>query len=346
MISIIIPIYNTEKYLSRCIDSVLASSYQDFEIILVNDGSVDSCQQICRRYSERDCRIRSVDQVHKGVSEARNRGIDESNGEWIVFVDSDDMIAPDFLEMIAREEYQEQELLIFDYVRRIGKRGVVSGKEKPAILYYGKRDRDFLIASLLNMEQLTENGNVGLPSPWAKAYKKDVINRYRIRFPIGIIIGEDRLFNIEYLLKMQSCAYISQMVYLVEVRQDSVMRGFQLHYLENDLKYQKRLEVVLKENGIFSAVEYAYYNSVLSNMADVLVRGIFHPNSVRNYRENCGLCREMKKDAIYGKALKYNWRLGVLPRRVLLFFYQLGWFGHVELICRLSYRVLEKKGGL
>ena len=107
MISVIIPVYNTEQYLPRCIDSVLASAYQEFEILLVNDGSTDHSPDICRQYAGKDSRIRLINQKNQGVSAARNRGIDASTGDWIVFLDSDDRISPDFLHMVAQEEYQE-----------------------------------------------------------------------------------------------------------------------------------------------------------------------------------------------------------------------------------------------
>ena len=106
MISVIIPVYNTEQYLPRCIDSVLASAYQEFEILLVNDGSTDHSPDICRQYAGKDSRIRLINQKNQGVSAARNRGIDASTGDWIVFLDSDDRISPDFLHMVAQEEYQ------------------------------------------------------------------------------------------------------------------------------------------------------------------------------------------------------------------------------------------------
>ena len=109
MISVIIPVYNTEKYLGRCINSVLSSTYKNFEILLIDDGSNDRSLEICRNYGNRDCRIRVFTQENQGASAARNRGIEESCGEWIVFVDSDDVISCDFLEIVADiREYRKE----------------------------------------------------------------------------------------------------------------------------------------------------------------------------------------------------------------------------------------------
>ena len=115
MISVIIPIYNTERYLKRCIDSVLGSDYGEYEVILVDDGSKDGSLEICKGYARREPRVRVIEQGHRGVSEARNRGIRESRGDWIIFIDSDDFISHDFLGMVEKKEYEDEELLIFDF---------------------------------------------------------------------------------------------------------------------------------------------------------------------------------------------------------------------------------------
>ena len=122
MISIIIPVYNTEKYLRRCMDSILNSAYKDFEILLINDGSTDSSPAICEEYSRQDSRIKVIHQKNQGVSVARNTGLDYCQGEWIVFVDSDDFISKDFLSLIAKEVHQDKDLLLFDFSKYISGR--------------------------------------------------------------------------------------------------------------------------------------------------------------------------------------------------------------------------------
>ena len=94
-ISIIIPVYNTAKYLKRCLDSVLAQSYKDFEMVIINDGSTDNSLSICESYAQKDERIEILNLQHNGVSNARNNGISKAKGEFICFVDSDDKIEKD-----------------------------------------------------------------------------------------------------------------------------------------------------------------------------------------------------------------------------------------------------------
>ena len=103
VISVIIPVYNTEQYLLRCIDSVMAQTYQDFELLLIDDGSKDSSGTICDEYAEKDSRVRVFHKENGGVSSARNVGLDNARGEWITFVDADDWIESDMLELLLRK---------------------------------------------------------------------------------------------------------------------------------------------------------------------------------------------------------------------------------------------------
>lgn len=101
MVSIIVPIYNAEQYISKCIESILAQTYRDFELILVDDGSTDMCGKICDEYAKQDSRVHVIHQENKGVSAARNAGISLAKGEYIMFVDSDDFITENMLEKNA-----------------------------------------------------------------------------------------------------------------------------------------------------------------------------------------------------------------------------------------------------
>ena len=101
MVSVIIPIYNVEKYLSECIESVINQTYSDLEIILVNDGSTDNCRDICERYKRKDSRIKLVHKNNGGLSSARNAGIDVANGDYYTFIDSDDYIMSDMIEQLV-----------------------------------------------------------------------------------------------------------------------------------------------------------------------------------------------------------------------------------------------------
>lgn len=344
MISVIVPVYNTERYVGQCIESVLASAYNDFELILVNDGSTDRSIEVCRKYREQDRRIRLIEQKHMGVSIARNRGLRESRGEWIVFVDSDDLISPDFLYLASKREYGEYDLLLFDFMRPPKSMWLPVKTSYYKYHYFGAEDKTELLKCLLNMRQLVKGGNTSLCSPCAKVYKKSFAERYSIQFPADIAVGEDRIFNIKYLLRLGTCMYVQKPVYLVRSRPDSAMRSFSGEFLTNDMRYQEQLEEILKSERMLPLLNQSYENSVLTNMADVLVRGIFHPENPEQDAEKHRMCRQMEKNRIYRGAMRSFWKTGRMPRRVLLLFYKFKCYRVVEVICRVSHWFLKEKG--
>ena len=113
LISVIVPIYNSEKYLEQCIESIINQKYSNLEIILVNDGSVDGSLKICEKYAKKDNRIKVIDKKNEGVSVARNVGMEVSSGQWISFIDSDDWIDPDMFEkMLAKSKDDDFDVIM------------------------------------------------------------------------------------------------------------------------------------------------------------------------------------------------------------------------------------------
>lgn len=346
MISVIIPVYNTEKYLGRCINSVLSSTYKNFEILLIDDGSNDRSLEICRNYGNRDCRIRVFTQENQGASAARNRGIEESCGEWIVFVDSDDVISCDFLEIVAENVCQDVDLIFFDYCRYKGvsERNIWerNSTHVPFVEYYDTEDKLWIIKKMLCAEDLADGTNANLLSPWGKAYRKSIIMEYSIRFPLDVIIGEDRLFNIEYYLKARNYAHVFRNVYYVTWRANSLTHCYQKDLIENYHIFHCKLMRIMKEQGIFKILEGAYYDNVLANMTEILIYGIFRPNSGTTHSERDKVCRCVHEDEIIRTALRKKGKEGNFARRLLLFFFDREYYGMVNLICKLSYFVLRR----
>lgn len=340
MLSVIIPVYNTGNSLGKCLDSVLSSSYSDFEVILVNDGSTDQSLKICEAYSQRDSRIRVFSQDNQGVSAARNHGIALSRGEWLVFVDSDDYISGDFLGTVAGETVSPADLLIFDFIKP-AKNANSLPEQDASSYFYEKEDAPQIIEKMLRHWQLVENGNTDLCSPCAKAYRKSLIEQYSIQFPDGVIVGEDILFNAEYLLNMKSCRYIPRPVYRYVMRSDSATHGFTAGLVQNYCLFEKKLKRLLETSDRFLPLVNTYYANALENMAYILIKEIFSPYNTASHRERCCLCEEMQKDENFRCALKYNFKIGILPRRILLGFFRIKCYCIVSLICRLSFKGIE-----
>lgn len=341
-LSVIIPVYNTEQGLRACLDSVLASGYRDFEVILVDDGSTDGSPEICREYAGRDQRIRLIRQENQGVSAARNRALEEGRGKWVVFVDSDDEISPNFLGMVVREEHEGQDLLIFDFFDRDSASGQEERGWETLPVRYTEEDQIRLIGCTLRGWQLAEGGRANLRSPCARAYRRSLIERHSIRFLPDVVMGEDILFNTEYLLRTEACIYIPHPVYHYRVRSGSATHSFIPGLWQNYFIFHQQLKNLLDRYQVFSALAGAYYADVLENMAYVLINGVFSPLNPEPYRESLRTCARMRSDGICAQALKQNRKTGIIPRRILLGFFRVRCFWVVKVICRVCYAYLNK----
>ena len=196
MISVIVPIYNAEKYLHRCIKRILAQDYTDYELLLIDDGSTDNSGTICDEYAIKDNRIRVFHKENGGVSSARNWGLDKAIGEYIMFVDSDDYMLPGMLEvMLSTLESKKADLVVCGTTETGG------GYWRPiADVDYSINQLKENFVSLLHTELLSP--------PWNKIYKKEIIGSNR--FCEDISFGEDLLFNIQYLEKCENISLIKE----------------------------------------------------------------------------------------------------------------------------------------
>lgn len=188
LISVIIPIYNVEKYLRLCVDSVIAQSYKNLDIILVDDGSPDGSPAICDQYAKSDYRIKVIHKVNGGLSDARNVGIESSSGEYIFFLDADDYLAPDCIKILI-EASSDGALPISGYKLDYSNQGKVSNAYQAYDDYQSLKEylSDFhnLFATKFNFA-------------WGKLYCSKIIRENNIRFLKDISLVEDILFNLEY----------------------------------------------------------------------------------------------------------------------------------------------------
>ena len=184
MLSIIVPVYNTENYLKKCIDSILAQTYTDFELILVDDGSNDQSSSICDGYASKDIRVRVIHKANGGVSSARNAGLDICQGEYVMFVDSDDWIESNFISSFFLEGMDQADVIIGGYteLRTDGKMIHSPRTERLKREEFGQR-----------FEILYSNNFIN--APFSKLYKLSTIATKR--FDQGVALGEDFLFNLK-----------------------------------------------------------------------------------------------------------------------------------------------------
>ena len=191
MVSIVVPIYNAEQYLRRCVDSILNQEYTDFELLLVNDGSTDASGDICEEYGDQDPRVIVIQKENTGVSDSRNRALDRARGKYLQFLDSDDWITPDATRLFVRaaEEYG-CDMVISDFYRVVGERLSTKGDiEEEGVL-----TREEFAAHMMENPADFYYGVL-----WNKLYRRDIVEEHNLRMDTDINWCEDFMFNLEYI---------------------------------------------------------------------------------------------------------------------------------------------------
>lgn len=188
LVSIIVPVYNAEEYLNRCVDSILSQTMTDFELLLIDDGSKDNSGHMCDEYSEKDTRVRVFHKTNGGVSSARNLGLDNAKGEWITFVDADDRCSCNYLEHLLSKVDDDTDLIISYAV-------ICDSTGEKAEVYPEYR------VNATNFERLFVDSDMHWhTSPWAKLYRASIIYENSLRFNEMMHIGEDADFLFSFML--------------------------------------------------------------------------------------------------------------------------------------------------
>lgn len=201
MISVIVPVYNTEKYLDRCIQSILAQTYSDIELLLVDDGSTDSSGAMCDRYAEQDSRVRVFHKENGGASSARNMGLDNAKGEWITFCDSDDWVYESWLQNFA-ENCNDVDLVC----QGIAPEGYLAFKNNHtrfAFDYRGAINEGLLL--------LYEYSVIGYTV--IKCFKRSIVEKYSLRFNTLFNLREDEEFVLRYLSVAKTMVSVDKIGY-------------------------------------------------------------------------------------------------------------------------------------
>lgn len=224
-LSIVVPMYSVEKYIEKCIVSLITFQNDNYEIILVNDGSKDETLKIARQYEEQYDKIKVIDIPNGGVSNARNIGIKNSSGKYIMFVDSDDYLSDEWHEIIDRGIKTDNDYVIY------------SDK------IYSKLDKKGILKYILGYNT---NGIV-IGGPFCKLIKREIIINNKIEFEKGIISGEDMLFNLECLKYSKTYTILNETFYKYLIRAGSATNSYNEKSLESDKKFHNKLKEILMD---------------------------------------------------------------------------------------------------
>lgn len=223
-VSIVVPVYNAEKYLSKCIDSILNQTFKNFELILVNDGSKDNSLIICEDYKVSDRRIKVINKKNEGVSIARNIGINSAKGKYIMFIDSDDWIESNMVEKMY-DAIQNSDIAV------CGSKTVEKNKIIDNTLYQSfTKEKNLIGKEIINLINRVQHRCV-----WNKIYKISILKKNNIMFNEEIKCGEDSIFNFTYFKYINSIKIIPDSLYNYNrIVTDSIT----LRYLPKRAKYE------------------------------------------------------------------------------------------------------------
>lgn len=330
IISIILPVYNSEKYLCKCLDSLIAQTFRDIEIICVNDGSTDNCKDILDGYLKTDKRIKVININHLGPSGARNVGIKHAKGEYIMFVDSDDYIDLKTCETAYNEAIDENaQVVLWAYVSEYttGRRNEkhLFGEDKVVLCddeVRKKIHRRFF--GLLGRELAHPELADSFSAVWNKLYKASLIKDNSVEFVDTQIIGtsEDALFNIDVFKYVTRCVYIDRILYHYNhYDHDADSVSFTSEYKPNLQSEWQKLFKIMAERIAESNLE-DYYRLSLNNRISLSIIG-FGLNLLQSNMSGKAMRLELQRvlgSEIYKEACK-NLTLKYFPLHWKIFFF-------------------------
>lgn len=274
-ISIITPVYNAESYLEECIESVLQQTFDNYEFILVNDGSLDNSLNICEKYSTIDTRIQVINQKNTGVSIARNVGILQSKAPYIMFLDADDKLMNNCIEsMLNLAKQYEADIVCASYLL------VKSFNRKVPYVYDNKEyNKNEFINDFTSIFRKIAT------APWGKLFRRDIILDNNVLFPSGIPCGEDTIFNLQYYKYCKKVITTSEIIY--QYNFCNLNSAVQKYYPEF-IDYYKRIYE--------EYVEFFVYNNALNLFEKDIanIHSFFYTNVASHYLMS-GISVEEKK---------------------------------------------------
>ena len=265
LISAIVPVYNVEKYLYRCVDSILKQTYENFELILIDDGSPDNCSQMCDELSEKDSRIKVIHQENQGLSAARNSGIKIAKGNYLTFIDSDDWISNTMFEdLINLIKEKNADISICNFIVTDGNAIYKKNTKAEEKLY----SKDEFMKIILRV-----NSNRCIHYAWGKLYKKDVIDKNE-HYPVGML-NEDVEGMFKAVLKSEKIAETNKIGYFYYENSESISRKkFGENFLSLHDVWERILEI--SQNSAPEYVDYVKYNLIRSDftiLVDMILYG-------------------------------------------------------------------------
>lgn len=311
--SLIVPVYQAERYIEECFDSISSQIFTDFEVIVIDDGSTDSSSAICDLYQKKDGRFIVTHKSNEGVSAARNMGIEKSNGQYIMFIDADDRLENNALSVIrtACDNQNNPDIVMFNYYENIDSSGVQRERSYFECSEYrvykhdstNEQDRiEYLQKSILSPKLAPRKNSVySMGVPWGKAYRGKLLRDSQIRFNTRLVLNEDVVFNIQIFQLCSCIVYLEDALYHYRIFDSSSMRKLNTDYTR---AVTARLNIISTYEGMQS--EYKNLSAAFEEKKYSLLMECLYCQ--KRYKRN-DECRLIKKQVYHllGNALKNDY---------------------------------------
>lgn len=276
IISIIIPVYNTEKYLAKCINSVLSQSFSGFECILIDDGSSDKSPIICDEYAKKDSRIIVIHKENGGSSAARNTGLDVAKGEWLTFIDGDDWVEENYLLLLYKNATENNcDISICGY-KAINEKGEFLSKNNKS---------DLIILNQISAKKALFNYKFIGTGICCKLVKKQIISNNNIRFDIKIKVCEDGLFWFQVFDKLQKIVYVSTPYYNYLIHDNSITNSPEkFNNCKSHFAATRKMLYIEKNNSVIWEIKSYNANKARDICSELLKSKYFQTDIYNFYR--------------------------------------------------------------
>ncbi|WP_051689264.1 glycosyltransferase [Butyrivibrio sp. AE2032] len=306
-VSVIVPIYNVEKQLKRCVDSILGQSYSNLEIILVDDGSPDNCGDICDQYAAQDCRIKVVHKENGGLGFARNSGLDIATGNYVVFIDSDDYITSDYVEkLLSRLVENNADLVLAGLTReRNGQKTDHPTTDTVKVI----ETQDIVDTVLLPIIGASPNYYTDVEremSVCINMYCMDIISENQLRFVSEReYVSEDFFFNLNYLLKVKKAVLIPECIYIYSDNVTSLTNTYRSDRYDKYKKMMMAETDIIKSNNIYDIAVLRLYRTFIMKCKKCIALIALSDMPIKDQLREC---RHILKDDLFVSVVNEYYR--------------------------------------
>lgn len=298
LVSVIVPVYNGQNTIARCIDSILNQTFQDLELIVVNDGSTDDTGDILEQYITMDARMIVITQKNAGVSAARNTGVSRATGKWITFADADDYLELNCLEeVLLNDNIDKYDLVFWNYYTL-----KPSGKKMSAVFQKpkGEYKKEEIVPYILD-----SGGKQGLGGAWCRLFKNELIQNNKLHFHEGVVNSEDRIFMVDYLMHTRCNMGLTKFLYNRTFNANSAIHRWHENAKEEYLLTTRLLKERLLHYGIWDICQKAFCIWVLQDtITQYLKTYICHPQNAANRKSRKKELYVFLNDDLISEAIK------------------------------------------